>query len=524
MSGLDNYRDMLEILDPEIIHGKDKPELPEDLCGKDSKSVDSFISSLSDTSLKDLIDGIADKTCQQDLANELKFHTESKSLSGAALSGAGFGALDARKKSASEYMKTAASAKGCDSVFYNQIASAMVTTNLTCSLRENQSLSNVAITRTSVINIEVGPTEAMTLAHLDALQKFQENFKNLLNSNLSETEWLAANKTIQLQIEEEQKNWKFSVTNSRFAITNDDAIDMANTNNIKISEDADVLTSIKEKVKQEAIMDITKKAEMGAPPENLKLYLQTKMNDLKDDKFLAIVKQANETTFVKNANGSITLKLTGYLNNVDVLLSDKNMVYLRSNVLLDATLKLAKEFSSDTVLDILSMTKAELESTGLAELQDKLNDAIKAGLKGDDLFGGMFGGILGGSTIFILLGGFIVYKLTLGGGLADMGTKIAIILIIVVVLYFGSAYMLSLWPFEKDTSDKRIKNFNTIYTNANKLTNKLTNNNTKTLYSRRDQPYVEFNGYQGKLKRTQSSSKYQGEYLKRNKKSSKPYK
>ena len=83
--------------------------------------------------------------------------------------------------------------------------------------------------------------------------------------------------------------------------------------------------------------------------------------------------------------------------------------------------------------------------------------------------------------------------------------------------------MFSLWPFE-DTPDNRIKNFNPIYTNANKLTNKLTNNNTKTPYSRRNQPYVEFNGYQGKLKRTQSSSKYQGEYLKRNKKSSKPYK
>jgi hypothetical protein len=527
MSEIQSYKDYLEMLDPGIKHDTNKPELPEDVCGKDSKNVDNFIDTIPDDSLSELINGISDKTCKQSLENALEFHTSAKSMSAAAFallptSTAG-GYADARSKSASEYLKTAATAEGCDAVFYNQVATALVVANLTCTSKESVSNADVSINRSTVINIDVGPTPEMVEAHNETIRGYHEALRDLLNSNQSERVLLATNKTIQSGIELELKNWNFSVRNSKFIIDNEDAIDMANTNNIKISEDADVITSIKEKVKQEALVDITKTAEMGAPPESLKSYVQNKLSDMKDEKFLAIVKQANKTEFIKNSNQSITLRVTGYLDKVDVLLRDKNMVYVRSNIIMDAALKLAKEFSSDTILDILAMSTADLENNGLADFQKQLNDAIEAGQKDDGLFGGMFGGIFGGSAIVILLGGFIVYKLTLGGGLVDMGTKIAIILIIVVVLYFGSAYMFSLWPFE-DTPDNRIKNFNPIYTNANKLTNKLTNNNTKTPYSRRNQPYVEFNGYQGKLKRTQSSSKYQGGYLKRNKKSSKPYK
>jgi len=526
--GVTNYADALDIIQPGIVHTNDIPEIDPDTCSQ-SKSADNFIDNLDDDTLLKLIQGIGDTECKRLLENELDTISNAASASALGITPYGGAGGDIRSKSATEHLKTFAYDQGCDTVFYNQINTAMVFLSSTCSVKTAKTETKLDFQKVSVISINVGPTDAMTEAHTEIIRIYREYWKDALNSDNTEKVKMQAIKEAGNFISEAQRKWDFSVSDSTFTISNKVAVDMAVTNDVKISEDAEIIDSIKNKVKSEAALDISKRADMGSPPENLKSFIQDKFSQMGDSRFEAIVKQVNENKFTINSRGEITLNVNGALKNVHVLLDDSNMVYLRSNVLMEATLNLAKEVANETVLDIMSKSSAELVALGLSDLQKQIADGLAkqttndGPLGGGGLFGGMFGGIFGGSAIFILLGGFIVYKLTLGGGLADIGTKIAIILIIVVVLYFGSAYMFSLWPFE-DTPDNRIKNFNPIYTNANKLTNKLTNNNTKTPYSRRNQPYVEFNGYQGKLKRTQSSSKYQGEYLKRNKKSSKPYK
>ena len=522
--GVTNYADALDIIQPGIVHTNDIPEVDSDTCTK-SKSVDDFIQNLPDKSLSELIQGIEDTECKRLLENELDTISNAQSASALGITPYGGAFGDIRSKSATEHLKTFAYDQGCDTVFYNQINTAMVFLSSTCSVKTSKTDTKLNFQKSAVISINVGPTDAMTEAHTEIIRIYGEYLKEALNSNNTEKVKMQAIEAARDFISEAYKKWDFSVSNSSFTISNKVAVDMAVTNDVKISEDAEIIDSIKNKVKSEAALDISKRADMGSPPENLKSFIQHKFSQMGDSRFDAIVKQVNENKFTIDSKGAITLTVNGALKNVHVLLDDSNMVYLRSNVLMEATLNLAKEVANETILDILSMSSADLVALGVSDLQKQIADGLAKQTTNDGPFGGggMFGGMFGGSVIFILLGGFIVYKLTLGGGLADIATKIAIILLVVGVIYFGSAYMFSLWPFE-DTPDKRIKNFNPIYTNANKLTNKLTNNNTKTPYSRRNQPYVEFNGYQGKLKRTQSSSKYQGEYLKRNKKSSKPYK
>lgn len=347
---------------------------------------------------------------------------------------------------------------GCRQTLMNIIETSSLYSQSTCNFKQNTNKTNVNLKMNATISIIVGPTESMITGHERDLAEINRNIRELIARPTERTSDVASLEILSKQLSAARAAFDFSITNSRFKITQSNMQELSNTMNQDIQNTTEVREAILKKAKADAITNITNKYEMGAlASADLESYASTKANETSLSTTEEIINGVNASDIEVDMNGGITLRVNGSLKNLDIDLTQGNITKLKTELLMQAASKLGKSISDEIVQDVISSGKTESDGKGLASYEKAIADGIaklaealkpppRKGLF-DDLFGGMIGKIAMIAIPIIII--IILFSM--------FGFKIALVGALIFGIYLAIAYFIGLTPFSKEKNEQPIK-------------------------------------------------------------------
>jgi hypothetical protein len=344
---------------------------------------------------------------------------------------------------------------GCRQTLMNIAESNSLYSQLTCNFKTSTSKVKSDIKMGATISVIAGPTELMVTQHEREMAGINEVMLELARIPNPTAEHIGLAKEMTIQKREAKENFRFDVKNSSFRITNKNVQTLLNTANQELEHTSQIHEAIVKKAKAEAVSAVTQKFEMGAQASSdLESYVNSKLDETSLSTTQDMVEQVNDTGLEIDMSGNITLRINGSITNVDVDITQGNLVQLRTELLMQAATKLGKEVSNNIVQDATTQGKLEVDGKGLADLEK----AIAAGLAAlaeaqkpppggggpfgwlSGLFSGMFGKIAMIAIAVIVI--LILFSM--------FGFKIALIVGLIFGIYVAIAYFIGMWPFSKE--------------------------------------------------------------------------
>ena len=470
----------IRFIDPSYNPGTERPPF----CNQKSYLPET-LDKLSEDYLKKLIGNMTDTDCRNtlDILINTNLSRERSEGAGFLLTEFGGGGMTAsnEKNTGSENLGSSSTTQGCLTQLFQDFSQLSLSLGSICRSTGSTSFQTFDSTQNLTLNIETGPTNAMTKARAKETLAFYDAIKDLENNTI--LDWPSKKYFIDqfTKIEAaKNNNFNFGINRSQFNILVTNQQSLASTNNLAISSDDDQKDSMEETLKSQLTNDLSQKYGLGsAQLGSISEAITERVKKARDDEFNAIISLANEHKIVVNQNGSLTMLVRGPLNDITLDFAGKNMSFLRSEAVVKAINSLSKEVSDKLVYDILNGNVSSIEAEGLADLQKTIGESmanLADKLKPPSLFGdGGLGGLLGGGGMIFL----IIFLLLFSGGGGGTGMKIVLILLVVVAAYVGIAYMFSLWPFKSKKEDFS-KQFKTTrrypYDSSNKFKTRTTPN------------------------------------------------
>jgi hypothetical protein len=344
---------------------------------------------------------------------------------------------------------------GCRQTLMNIAESNSLYSQLTCNFKTSTSKVKSGIKMGATISVIAGPTELMVTQHEREMAGINEVMLELARIPNPTAEHIGLAKEMTIQKREAKENFRFDLKNSSFRITNKNVQTLLNTANQELEHTSQIHEAIVKKAKAEAVSAVTQKFEMGAQASSdLESYVNSKLDETSLSTTQDMVEQVNDTGLEIDMSGNITLRINGSITNVDVDITQGNLVQLRTELLMQAATKLGKEVSNNIVQDATTQGKLEVDGKGLADLEK----AIAAGLAAlaeaqkpppggggpfgwfSGLFSGMFGKIAMIAIAVIVI--LILFSM--------FGFKIALIVGLIFGIYVAIAYFIGWWPFSKE--------------------------------------------------------------------------
>ena len=374
---------------------------------------------------------------------------------------------------ATRNQKNTGVSSGCRQTLMNIAESNSLYSQLTCNFKTSTSKVKSDIKMGATISVIAGPTDLMVTQHEREMAGINEVMLELARNPTPTAEHIGMAKEMTIQKREAKEGFRFDVKNSSFRITNKNVQTLLNTANQELEHTSQIHEAIVKKAKAEAVSAVTQKFEMGAQASaDLESYVNSKLDETSLSTTQDMVEQVNDTGLEIDMSGNITLRINGSLTNVDVDITQGNLVQLRTELLMQAATKLGKEVSNKIVQDATTHGKLEVDGKGLADLEK----AIAAGLAalagaqkpppgGGDDGGGPFGwlsGLFSGGGPFGWLSGIFSGMF---GGMFGMIAMIAVAVVVILILisifgfkialivgliYVAIAYFIGWWPFSKE--------------------------------------------------------------------------
>ena len=344
---------------------------------------------------------------------------------------------------------------GCRQTLMNIAESNSLYSQLTCNFKTSTNKVNSGIKIGATISVIAGPTELMVTQHEREMAGINEVMLELARIPNPTAEHIGLAKEMTIQKRDAKESFRFDIKNSSFRITNKNVQTLLNTANQELEHTSQIHEAIVKKAKAEAISAVTQKFEMGAQASSdLESYVNSKLDETSLSTTQDMVEQVNDTGLEIDMSGNITLRINGSITNVDVDITQGNLVQLRTELLMQSATKLGKEVSNKIVQDATTQGKLEVDGKGLADLEK----AIAAGLAAlaeaqkpppggggpfgwfSGLFSGMFGKIAMIAIAVIVI--LILFSM--------FGFKIALIVGLIFGIYVAIAYFIGWWPFSKE--------------------------------------------------------------------------
>jgi len=401
-----------------------------------------------------------DNKCRKDLLNTLDTTVKIKEglIAGATPSGGGLGyAMD---KTLGENLYTRTSEEGCKTILYNAADKLAVTTQKLCKYKGSiQTLDLNTSTQFSVSVIAM-PTESMIAGHTKSMAEYKERITEIaLNSKGDPNVSIYAIEELSNAQKAEEANWDFSIRDFKLQLTYSDVKQMEMTNDMQVTDVTSMEGQMKKQLTSDIVAQLTKKTDFGGSSDSIQSYVSDKVKSLDSNAIKDIIDAANKTKITSVTGGNILFYAAGPISGVNLGINIKNMTFLRSAMISKALENLTSKLASEVIAEVAIKSKVETENAGLTAFQGAVNKMFEDAQKGTGLssmlsgFSGLLGGLFGPIIILALIGLFIFYKLFLGGGIGGSAVKIAIIIFVVLLIYFGAAYMFKFWPFKADDSD-----------------------------------------------------------------------
>jgi hypothetical protein len=327
--------------------------------------------------------------------------------------------------------------------------------SLTCNATFSRNESAITITENTNISIRTIKTEAAEERETIAYARHAAMVDKLLSYPPSSAV-LALLREVNRDWEEELKSFDYGLYNARIVLDSQHVANIESTSNSKIEDETSAIEDLKTLVKTSTAAEIKEKTGYGAKPGGDSMTaIQQKVDNLVQSDLVKIVNSVNQTNYSRDSAGGVVLEIAGPIRDLNIQSHQGDLIGFKTTMLMSEAQKIGKRLANEFITEArLSLTRTT-ESTGLDDYQKAINEGIKAAIEGQNAGGfGSMGMMFLLPIIGLLIGGYLFYKFTIGGGLVGIAIKIALIVFVVLAIYLAVAYFMKLWPFtEKEKSE-----------------------------------------------------------------------
>jgi len=430
------------ILNRQKVTSSTTEEEKESFCpqGKDSSEV----LKIDVSQQKAMIKKIGDSKCKSNLSDELEIFIKSQERAGLTPFGA---AIQIDQSAFEEHVANSASS-GCLQSLIQSNTALSVMNSLTCNVTFSKNESGVIITDDNNITIRTIKSDEDQERQTQAYARYAEARMAAIRSGSPEIL-----KILEDGWKEELKSFDYGLYNTKIVLDNQHTANIESTSNSKIDNETQAVEDLKSLVKTATAAEIKERTGYGAVPFGDSMTaIQQKVDNLTQSELVKIVNSVNKTNYSRTSTGDILFEIYGPIKDLDLQSHKSDLVSLKTTMLMSEAQKIGKRLANEFIVQAEMSLKKTSESSGLDDYQDKINKGIADAIKAQNS-GGLFGGGMGMMFLLpiigLLIGGYLLYKFTIGGGLVGTGIKIALIIFVVVALYLAVAYFMSLWPFNK---------------------------------------------------------------------------
>jgi hypothetical protein len=425
------------------------PEEKEQFCPKGKDSTDAIKVDVSQQ--KDIINKLGDSKCKSELQDELQIFVDSQRRLGLTSFGGG---LQIDQKAFENHVSNS-SASGCLQSLVQSNTALGVMNSLTCNATFSRNESAITITENTNISIRTIKTEAAEERETIAYARHAAMVDKLLSYPPSSAV-LALLREVNRDWEEELKSFDYGLYNARIVLDSQHVANIESTSNSKIEDETSAIEDLKTLVKTSTAAEIKEKTGYGAKPGGDSMTaIQQKVDNLVQSDLVKIVNSVNQTNYSRDSAGGVVLEIAGPIRDLNIQSHQGDLIGFKTTMLMSEAQKIGKRLANEFITEArLSLTRTT-ESTGLDDYQKEINEGIKAAIEGQNAGGfGSMGMMFLLPIIGLLIGGYLFYKFTIGGGLVGIAIKIALIVFVVLAIYLAVAYFMKLWPFtEKEKSE-----------------------------------------------------------------------
>jgi hypothetical protein len=425
------------------------PEEKEQFCPKGKDSTDAIKVDVSQQ--KDIINKLGDSKCKSELQDELQIFVDSQRRLGLTSFGGG---LQIDQKAFENHVSNS-SASGCLQSLVQSNTALGVMNSLTCNATFSRNESAITITENTNISIRTIKTEAAEERETIAYARHAAMVDKLLSYPPSSAV-LALLREVNRDWEEELKSFDYGLYNARIVLDSQHVANIESTSNSKIEDETSAIEDLKTLVKTSTAAEIKEKTGYGAKPGGDSMTaIQQKVDNLVQSDLVKIVNSVNQTNYSRDSAGGVVLEIAGPIRDLNIQSHQGDLIGFKTTMLMSEAQKIGKRLANEFITEArLSLTRTT-ESTGLDDYQKAINEGIKAAIEGQNAGGfGSMGMMFLLPIIGLLIGGYLFYKFTIGGGLVGIAIKIALIVFVVLAIYLAVAYFMKLWPFtEKEKSE-----------------------------------------------------------------------
>lgn len=430
------------ILNRQKVTSSTTEEEKESFCpqGKDSSEV----LKIDVSQQKAMIKKLGDSKCASNLSDELELFIESQERAGLTPFGA---AVQIDQRAFEEHVANSSSS-GCLQSLIQSNTALSVMNSLTCNVTFSKNESGVTITDDNNITIKTIKSDEDQERQTQAYARYAEARMAAIRSGSPEIL-----KILEDGWKEELKSFDYGLYNTKIVLDNKHTANIESTSTSKIDNETQAVEDLKSLVKTATAAEIKERTGYGAVPFGDSMTaIQQKVDNLTQSELVKIVNSVNKTNYSRTSSGDMLFEIYGPIKDLDIQSHKSDLVSLKTTMLMAEAQKIGKRLANEFIVQAEMSLKKTSESSGLDDYQDKINKGIADAIKAQNA-GGLFGGGMGMMFLLpiigLLIGGYIFYKFTIGGGLVGIGIKIALIVFVVLALYLAAAYFMSLWPFNK---------------------------------------------------------------------------
>jgi hypothetical protein len=427
------------ILDRQKVTSSTTEEEKESFCPQGKDSSDTL--KLDVSQQKSIIDKLGDSNCRAQLNDELETFIEDQKRLGIT----GFGAALQIDQRAFEDHVSNSSSSGCLQSLVQSNTALSVMNSLTCNATFSKNESGVIITDDMNITIRTIKSEEDQERQTQAYARHAEARMAAIRSGSPEIL-----KILEDGWKEELKSFDYGLYNTKIVLDSQHTANIESTSNSKIDNETQAVEDLKSLVKSATAAEIKERTGYGALPfSDSMTAIQQKVDNLTQSELVKIVSSVNKTNYSRTSSGVLLFEIYGPIKDLDIQSHKSDLISLKTTMLMSEAQKIGKRLANEFVVQAEMSLKKTSDNSGLDDYQRAIVEGMVATIKAQNEGGfGGFGMMFLLPIIGLLIGGYLLYKFTFGG-VVGTGIKIALIIFVVVALYLGVAYFMSLWPFNK---------------------------------------------------------------------------